>query len=55
MQQYVIAEVFARKTAQTPAAVLEALDLLIRSLLALGASTRDLARAISGRRLAKAS
>lgn len=31
------------------------LDLLIRSLLALGASTRDLARAISGQRLAKAS
>jgi DNA-binding XRE family transcriptional regulator len=31
------------------------LDLLIRSLLALGASTRDLARAISGRPLAKAS
>ena len=31
------------------------LDLLIRSLLALGASTRDLARAISGPPLAKAS
>ncbi len=31
------------------------LDLLIRSLLALGASTRDLARAISGQPLAKAS
>ena len=31
------------------------LDQLIRSLLALGASTRDLARAISGQRLAKAS
>jgi ribosome-binding protein aMBF1 (putative translation factor) len=31
------------------------LDLLIRSLLALGASARDLARAISGRPLAKAS
>jgi DNA-binding XRE family transcriptional regulator len=30
------------------------LDLLIRSLLALGASMRDLARAISGQRLAKA-
>ncbi len=31
------------------------LDLLIRSLLALGASARDLARAISGQPLAKAS
>jgi DNA-binding XRE family transcriptional regulator len=31
------------------------LDLLIRALLALGASTRDLARAISGQPLAKAS
>src|SRR5574342_137805 len=31
------------------------LDLLIRTLLALGASTRDLARAINGRPLAKAS
>jgi predicted transcriptional regulator len=31
------------------------LDLLIRSLLALGASARDIARAISGQRLAKAS
>jgi transcriptional regulator with XRE-family HTH domain len=31
------------------------IDLLIRSLLALGASTRDLARAISGQRLTKAS
>lgn len=31
------------------------LDLLIRSLLALGASARDLARAISGQSLAKAS
>jgi DNA-binding XRE family transcriptional regulator len=31
------------------------LDLLIRSLFALGASTRDLARAISGQPLAKAS
>jgi ribosome-binding protein aMBF1 (putative translation factor) len=31
------------------------LDLLIRSLLALGASERDLARAISGTPLAKAS
>jgi DNA-binding XRE family transcriptional regulator len=31
------------------------LDLLIRSLLALGASTRDIARAISGQPLAKAS
>jgi DNA-binding XRE family transcriptional regulator len=31
------------------------LDLLIRSLLALGASTRDLARAISGESLPKAS
>jgi DNA-binding XRE family transcriptional regulator len=31
------------------------LDLLIRSLLALGASTRDLARAISGQPLARAS
>ncbi len=31
------------------------LDLLIRSLLALGASARDLARAISGPPLAKAS
>ena len=31
------------------------LDLLIRSLLALGASTRDLARAISGQPTAKAS
>jgi hypothetical protein len=30
------------------------LDLLIRSLLALGASPRDLARAISGQPLAKA-
>jgi ribosome-binding protein aMBF1 (putative translation factor) len=31
------------------------LDLLIRSLLALGASARDIARAISGQPLAKAS
>ena len=31
------------------------LDLLIRALLALGASARDLARAISGQPLAKAS
>lgn len=31
------------------------IDLLIRSLLALGASNRDLARAISGASLAKAS
>jgi ribosome-binding protein aMBF1 (putative translation factor) len=31
------------------------LDLLIRSLLALGVSTRDLARAISGQPLARAS
>lgn len=31
------------------------LDLLIRSLLALGASTRDLARAISGQALSRAS
>ena len=31
------------------------LDLLIRSLLALGASTSDLARAIAGQRLRKAS
>jgi predicted transcriptional regulator len=31
------------------------LDLLIRSLIALGASTRDLARAIDGRPLPKAS
>ena len=30
------------------------LDLLIRSLLALGASARDIARAISGQPLAKA-
>ena len=31
------------------------IDLLVRSLLALGASSRDLARAISGAALAKAS
>lgn len=31
------------------------IDLLVRSLLALGASTRDLARAISGGTLARAS